>query len=102
MLRSLAGPVRSEPGCIGTRLLRDLDDPLVLSWVEEWRDLEAFEQHLRSPRFRTVLAVMELADGAPSVAIDDVASRREFDLIEELLAKRHAGESVDDRSGAAR
>ena len=100
VLRSLSGPVRSEPGCLDTRLMRDLDDPLILAWIEEWRNLEAFERHLRTPRFRTVLAVMEMADDAPIVEIDAIQSRRGFDRIEELLAKGHAGESADDRTGA--
>ena len=84
-LRSLVGPVRSEPGCSATRLLRDLDDPCAVAYVEEWRSLEDLKQHLNSPAFRKILAVMELADCAPTVEIDDIASRRGFDQVEEIL-----------------
>lgn len=84
-LRSLVGPVRSEPGCSATRLLRDLDDPCVVAYVEEWRTLDDLKQHMNSPSFRKILAVMELAARAPTVEIDEIASRRGFDQVEEIL-----------------
>ncbi len=84
-LRSLVGPVRSEAGCTATRLLASPEEGCKLSWMEEWRDVEAFENHLRGPSFRTILAVIELAAAPPVVEIDDIASRRGFELVEELL-----------------
>jgi quinol monooxygenase YgiN len=84
-LRSLVGPVRSEPGCSATRLLRDLDDPCVVAYVEEWRTLDDLKQHMTSPSFRKILAVMDLAARAPTVEIDEIASRRGFDQVEEIL-----------------
>jgi quinol monooxygenase YgiN len=87
VLRSLVGPVRSEAGCRATRLLRDTEDGCALRWVEEWRSVEDFERHLRSVAFRKILAVIELASGPPEVEIDDVNSRRGFELIEEILGQ---------------
>jgi quinol monooxygenase YgiN len=85
VLRSLVGPVRSESGCSATRLLMGAEDGSKLTWVEEWRGVEDFEQHLRGPAFRHILAVIELAAAPPEVEIDDVASRRGFELVEEIL-----------------
>jgi quinol monooxygenase YgiN len=85
-LRSLVGPVRAEPGCSARRLARDIDDGDVLTFVEEWRSPNDFEHHLRAITFRRLLAVMELAAGAPIVEIDELSSRRGFDLVEECLA----------------
>jgi len=85
VLRSLVGPVRAEPGCSATRLLRDTEDGCRLTWVEEWRNDEDFERHLRASVFRQIVAVIEAAAGPPVVEIDDVSSRRGFDLIEEIL-----------------
>lgn len=97
VLRSLVGPVRSEAGCSATRLLTDTDDGRMLRWVEEWRTLEDFERHLRGPAFRRILAVIELAAAPPEVEIDDVSSRRGFELVEEILglapAERAANET---------
>ena len=85
VLRSLVGPVRAEAGCSATHLLRDTDEGCTLRWVEEWRSLEDFERHLRGAAFRRILAVIELAAAPPEVEIDDVNSRKGFELIEELL-----------------
>ncbi len=85
VMRSLVGPVRSEPGCSATRLLKDTEDGCRLTWVEEWRSVEDFERHLRATAFRQILAVIELSAGPPLVEIDDVSSRRGFELVEEIL-----------------
>ena len=87
VLRSLVGPVRSESGCSATRLLWDAEDGCGLTWVEEWRSIEDFERHLRETAFRRILAVIELAARPPVVEIDDVGSRRGFDLVEEILGR---------------
>lgn len=86
-LRSLVGPVRSEPGCSATRMQRGAGAGFDLTWVSEWRSVEDFERHLRAPAFRQILAVIEMADGPPEVEIDDVNSRRGFELIEEMLGR---------------
>ena len=85
VLRSLVGPIRSEPGCSATRLLMDTEDGPGLTWAEEWRSVEDFEQHLRTTAFRQILEVIELAAEPPVVEIDDVTSRRGFELVEEIL-----------------
>ena len=85
VLRSLVGPVRAEAGCSATRLMKDTEDCCGLTWVEEWRGVEDFERHLRAKAFRQILAVIELASLPPTVEIDDVASRRGFELVEEIL-----------------
>jgi quinol monooxygenase YgiN len=86
-LRSLVGPVRSEPGCHATRLLSNTGRDGALTWVEEWRDVKDFERHLRSAAFRRILAIIELASAPPVVEIDDVTSRRGFELVEEILGQ---------------
>jgi quinol monooxygenase YgiN len=86
-LRSLVGPVRAEPGCSATRVQKGAGESLELTWVSEWRDTGYFEQHLRAPAFRQILAVIEMADGPPEVEIDDVNSRRGFELVEEILSR---------------
>ena len=96
VLRSLVGPVRSEPGCSATRLLISAEDSCKLTWVEEWRSVEDFEGHLRGAAFRRTLAVIDLAAGPPMVEIDDVSSRRGFDLVEEILGQTPAQHTADE------
>jgi quinol monooxygenase YgiN len=95
VLRSLVGPVRSEPGCSATRLLMDVECDGALTWVEEWRSPAGFERHLQSPTFRSILAVMELAAARPEVEIDDVARRRGFEMVAETLARVKQGMSAE-------
>ena len=92
-LRSLVGPVRSEVGCSATRLLHDTEDRCAMTWVEEWRCVEDFGHHLRSAAFRRILAVIELAARPPVVEIDDVSSRRGFELVEEILGRNASEQS---------
>jgi len=87
VLRSLAGPVRAESGCLSTQVMMEDGDRCGLIWVEEWNDIEDFERHLRSQSFRQILAVIELADRPPEVEIDDVSSRRGFELVTEILGQ---------------
>ena len=96
VLRSLVGPVRSENGCSATRLLRDTEDGCGLTWAEEWRSVECFEQHLRGPAFRHILAVIELAAEPPVVEIDDVTSRRGFEFVEEILGHTPAQPTANE------
>ncbi len=93
VLRSLVGPVRAERGCNATRLLMNAGGDGGLTWVEEWSSIDDFERHLRSPVFRRILAVIELAAAPPVVEIDDVTSRRGFELVEEILGVAPAGGS---------
>lgn len=87
VLRSLIGPVRAEPGCSATRLLRDLDDGDAVTFEEEWQDRDSLAGHLRSAAFRRILAVMDLAARAPEVEIDEVSFRHGFEFIEEALGR---------------
>ena len=95
-LRSLVGPVRSEQGCSATRLLRDTEDGCRLTWAEEWSNDVDFERHLRAPAFRQIVAVIELAAGPPVVEIDDVTSRRGFELVEEILGQTPAERTANE------
>ncbi|HSN57564.1 MAG TPA: antibiotic biosynthesis monooxygenase family protein [Candidatus Sulfomarinibacteraceae bacterium] len=85
VLRALLGPVRAEPGCMATRLCEGAGDSHDVTWVEEWRGTDGFEAHLRGTAFRKILAVIEMASAPPVVEIDEVTSRRGFDLVEEIL-----------------
>ena len=96
-LRSLVGPVRAETGCRATMLLTDAAGGTELTWVEEWRGLEDFERHLRGMAFRRIVAVIELAAERPAVEIDDVSSRRGFELVEEILGLAPAERTANER-----
>jgi quinol monooxygenase YgiN len=84
VLRTLWGPVRSHPGCLATRLMRDDQDERVLTWVEHWQTREDHERHVRSDTFRRLLAVMDLAAEPPLLEVDEVERRQGFESVEQL------------------
>lgn len=85
-LRSLLGPIRAQPGCRATRLLREVEDDGSLTFIEEWRDRADLEAHLHSAAFRRLVAVLEQGSEAPEVEIDDIRTRSGVELIESILA----------------
>ncbi|MCU0290438.1 MAG: antibiotic biosynthesis monooxygenase [Thermoanaerobaculaceae bacterium] len=97
-LRSLLGPIRAQPGCRTTRLLREVEDDSSLTFIEEWRDRGALEEHLHSEAFRKLVAVLEQASEAPEVEIDDVRIRSGVELMESILAHN----ANEQRDGGAR
>ncbi len=102
VLRSLVGPVRAEPGCIATRLLKSTEEASNLTWMEEWRDIKEFELHLKGNTFRKILAVIELAAAKPEVEIDDIATRRGFDLVEEVFDNTLSVYSISETNSKER
>ena len=84
LLRSLVEPTRVETGCISCRLYQELKDPYVLTWVEEWQTRNDLDRHLRSPRFKKILAALDMAEAEPEVRFDTVAETTGMQLIEDV------------------
>ncbi len=87
LLRSLVEPTRVETGCLSCRLYQELNDPPVLTWVEEWATREDLEAHLRSPKYKMILAALDMADARPEVRFDTVIETMGMQLIEEARGK---------------
>ena len=85
ILRRLKGPVRSQPGCTQALLMHDVGDDLVVTWVSRWRTRDDLNGHLRSPHFRRILAVLDLAARPPAVEFDCETHTRGLDLVAEVL-----------------
>jgi quinol monooxygenase YgiN len=85
VLRSLVGPVRAQPGCTQTLLMRDEQDDATVTWVSRWDDRADLDRHLRSDHFRRILAVMELAVERPDIVFECSSDLRGLDLIHEVL-----------------
>ena len=66
-LRQLTGPVRVQEGCLGCRILQDLERPGCFVLEVEWEGREELDRHLRSADFRKILAIMECSSTAPEL-----------------------------------
>src|SRR5262245_36702990 len=73
-LRALLHPTRVEPGCLCCRLYENVEDPCVITLIEEWSTHADLEQRLKSDAYRQLLELMELSSAPPELAFYDVAS----------------------------
>jgi quinol monooxygenase YgiN len=84
VLRSVQGPVLSQPGCKAYHIYQETGyDPAVVL-VERWASKAALESHIRSKSYRRVLCAIELAGGPPEVSFDVVSATEGMELIERL------------------
>jgi len=44
-LHILMEPTHKEPGCLRYELNRRADDPRIVTFIEKWKDREAFDRH---------------------------------------------------------
>jgi len=83
LLRSLIEPTRVETGCINCGLYKDLHDPDIIIWVEDWKTQDDLERHLRSPQYKKILAAFDMSDAPPDMRFDTVVETKGMQLIAE-------------------
>ena len=67
-LGGLIAPTRVEEGCITYELLQNVEDPLDLTFVEEWASPEALDAHFETEHFKAVAArADELLTAPPDI-----------------------------------
>lgn len=87
VLRSLIEPTRVETGCISCGLYKDLHEPSIIIWVEEWNTQDDLERHVRSPRYKKILAAFDMSDTEPEMRFNTVVETRGMQLIVEARRK---------------
>jgi quinol monooxygenase YgiN len=81
-LRFLITSTRLESGCCGCSAWAELDS--TVHYVEEWETEPDMRRRVRSPRFTSLLAVIELARESPRVQFDFVTRTRGLDYVGEI------------------
>jgi quinol monooxygenase YgiN len=81
VLRSLIEPIRVETGCISCGLYKDLHDPGIIVWVEEWKTQEDLERHLRSRQYKKILAAFDMSVSQPAMQFNTVVETKGMQLI---------------------
>ncbi len=84
-LRFLMTGTRLEPGCRGCSAWAEPD--LTVHYLEEWETEADMRRRVRSPRFTSLLAVMESPQEPPKVQFDFVTSTRGLDYVAEIRAE---------------
>ena len=66
--RELIEASRKEAGCISYNLYQDVENHKILTFIEEWENLEAIERHNASEHFNRIVPQMsELREGPSEV-----------------------------------
>ena len=81
LLRSLIEPTRVETGCISCGLYKDLHDSSVIVWVEEWKSQDDLDRHLRSRRYKKILAAFDMSSSQPEMRFNTVVETKGMQLI---------------------
>jgi quinol monooxygenase YgiN len=69
VLEDVQAASRADDGCLNYDYSRNITDELSFIAVEEWRDMEALESHLRTPHVaRLIAALPEHAAEPPQIA----------------------------------
>ena len=87
-LRAQIEPTRVETGCISCGLYRDLNDPSIIIWVEEWKTQDDLEHHFSSPQYRKILAVFDMSSTLPDLRFNTVVKTKGLQLIAEARGRK--------------
>lgn len=61
---------RAEPGCISHEVSTDAQEPLRLTFVERWSDMDALQAHFRVDASRAFAkALSAMAEGTPEIHV---------------------------------
>ncbi|MFO7695314.1 MAG: hypothetical protein R6V57_19685 [Vicinamibacterales bacterium] len=85
-LRSVMLPARLERGCAHAQILRDIDTPELVSYVEEWPRQEDIQERIESGPFSHLLSLMEAAPSVPSIEFRTVSEVRGLDYVAAVRA----------------
>jgi quinol monooxygenase YgiN len=81
-LRFVIAGTRLEPGCLGCSAWADPD--LTVHYVESWSSEEDMREHVLSPLFTSLLAVVESLRAPPHFQFDFVSASRGLDYVAEV------------------
>lgn len=87
VLRSVQGPVLAQPGCKAYRIYEEQGFESAVVLVERWESKAAFEAHIRSDNYRSILGAIELAGGPPEWSFEAVSATEGMELVERVRRK---------------
>jgi quinol monooxygenase YgiN len=69
LLKTLVGPTRSEPGCLGYELNTSTEKPGAFLFYEKFADQAALDAHVSSAHFQNFLKLREANDPIASQSV---------------------------------
>jgi len=86
VLLCLKGPTEVSRGCRACRILQDVEDDHVLTYLVQWDTQDEIEEHLRSERFRRLLPYIELSMKPPQVEFSTIDQVRGIEFLVAVLS----------------
>ena len=86
VLSRLKGPTEVLEECRACRIVEDVDDMNVLTYLVTWETQEDLEEHLRSDRFRRLLPYIEMSREPPEVDFSTIEEVRGIEFLVEVLS----------------
>jgi len=88
VLLCLKGPTEVARGCRGCRIVQDVENENVLTYIAKWDTQEDLEEHLRSERFRRLLPYVEMSVEPPEVNFSTISQVRGIELLVKVLSAK--------------
>jgi quinol monooxygenase YgiN len=85
VLMCLKGPTEALAECLACRVLQDVEDENVFTYVVTWEKQEDLEEHLRSDRFRRLLPYIEMSQLPPEVSFSTIDQVRGIEFMVQVL-----------------
>ncbi len=86
VLMCLKGPTEVSRGCRACRIVQDVEDENVLTYIVTWETQEDLEEHLRCERFRRLLPYVEMSREPPEVNFSTIDQVRGMEFLVEVLS----------------
>ena len=81
LVKSLREPTRAEPGCVDCYVYQDLHDENLIILEEVWESRADLDRHIRSHRYRYILALMETASKPPEVRFHTISHTAGMEVV---------------------
>lgn len=85
VLLRLKGPTEVSRGCRACRILQDVENDHVVTYLVQWDTQEEVEEHLRSERFRRLLPYIEMSVAPPEIDFSTIDQIRGIEFLVAVL-----------------
>jgi quinol monooxygenase YgiN len=99
VLKSLRAPTRAEAGCISCHVYQDLHDENRIVLREVWESQADLDRHIRSHRYRHLLALMETASSPPEIRFDTISHTAGIEVVRAARHDAITGSNAGRRKG---
>jgi len=90
ILTSMIERIKVETGCISCRIYQDILAREMVMVQELWEDENSLTKHLRSPEYRNILMVADMATEPPEIQFHQIVRSAGMNTIEDALRRTHA------------